>query len=114
MKLIEDLYMEEIENKELTILDETLLGINEEGFKWFLNKSLTKYAQTEQFRFTNNLPALSSNIVCIRIEKDYITQTYLIFDKKENKILYDCHSFEGCACKVDFMKLNLFEKINKK
>lgn len=100
--------MEEIENKELTILDETLLDINEEGFKWFLNKSLTKYAQTEQVKFgSNNMPALPSNIVCIRIEKDDITKTYLIFDKKENKILHDCHSFEGCACKIDFMKLNL-------
>lgn len=109
--------MEEIENKKLTILDETLLGVNEEGFKWFLNKSLTKYAQTEQVRFENeNMPALPSNIICIRIEKDDITKTYLIFDKKENKILHDCHSFEGCACKVDFMKLNtrnLSEKINK-
>ena len=53
------------------------------------------------------MPALPNNIICIRIEKDYITQTYLIFDKKENKILHDCYSFEGCACKIDFMKLNL-------
>lgn len=103
--------MEEIENKELTILDEVLLGTNEEGFKWFLNKSLIKYAQTEQSKFGNdNMPALPNNIICIRIEKADKTKTYLIFDKNKNEILYDCHSFEGCACKIDFMKLTLSEE----
>lgn len=91
----------------MTVLNEKLLGVNEEGFEWYLNIGLTKHLHEDKLSVDGEIigKKLRDNLVAIRIQKEKKTISYIIFDKEKKEIVYDCGGFEACAAKIDLLKL---------
>lgn len=78
---------------------------NEQGFQFGVDKSLTEYAQTEQYNAGNVLPAINYHV--LQVWKDDKLVTRLIVDSKTNEPVKDVAGFEACAAHLDMMKLHI-------
>jgi hypothetical protein len=72
--------------------------INDEGFKWWLDKGTTKYAMRE------NANGTTLDYQVWVVEKPDGFKTRIILDDRR-KPIYENTSLEGIAVKIDMMKL---------
>lgn len=72
--------------------------VNEEGYEWYVEKNLTKYAREDH----NGHKGLK-NVVCFLLRKDdYVTR--IIIDENQN-ILGESPSLEEISGKIDTLKM---------
>lgn len=79
--------------------------INEEGFEWYTDKTLTGWAQRKDE--LNNTPPLKA--VCFYVKKDDTLTRILVGANQE--VLHEDTSLDGMACKIDILRLaNSYDK----
>lgn len=81
-----------------------LTAPNDKGFQFGVDKSLTEYAQTEQYNAGNVLPAINYHVLQVWKNDNLITR--LIVNSETNEPVKDVAGFEACAAYLDMMKLD--------
>lgn len=71
--------------------------INEEGVKWWVDKSTTDYAQRKDSK------GITLDIICYVIDRPDGYRTRVLIE--EGNIIDDNTSLEAIACKIDMLKL---------
>lgn len=73
--------------------------INEKGVKWWLDHTITKYAQTE------DIHGIKLEVVCWIIEMPDGYKTRVLVNKY-NKVIEEDQTLEGIGSKIDIRKLS--------
>lgn len=76
--------------------------VNEEGFEWYIDKDMTKYARQTDER--NGNPGLK-NVACFFVKKDEMVTRVLIDDQQ--RVLHEDTALDGMATKIDILKFAL-------
>ncbi|GJQ43686.1 MAG: hypothetical protein JETCAE03_31840 [Ignavibacteriaceae bacterium] len=76
--------------------------VNEDGFEWYIDKDMTKYAREKDER--NGNPGLK-NVACFFVKKDEMV-TRVLIDHKQ-RILHEDTALDGMATKIDILKFAL-------
>lgn len=71
--------------------------VNEEGFEWYINKGLTKWATAKRDGST------PIEAVVFLVAKDNDPKTYAIV--MDGKLVYDSMVMENVACHIDMLRL---------
>lgn len=79
--------------------------VNDEGFKWWLCKSLTEWARKSQSRYSGEDMPEMNNVTVFMVEEPNTNRTYVIIH--DGKPVYSSQQYEAVATHLDMMKLDV-------
>ena len=84
--------------------------INDRGFEWYIDKSLTRYCKRKTI--DNKLPLKAICFyVCERKHNNVNAISRVLIDIDTNKVIADETSLEGMAIKIDMLRMLQNQKL---